>query len=589
MIYLKPVEISTLLLQETKIMKNEKKSNQNLFLENGNYNIKNLGTVHTPISIVRHILGLIEYSPEQFEEKYIIDLASGTGSFIYEIVTLLHKHLIDLGYNQSDYNDAKEMIEKISKHVYSFDINTISTLITLKRYLSVIIDEIELIREYEPNYLPHLNVYKENSLLEAFNLNLKFDYIVSNPPYVRYNEIDNQLKKAYKGLYETSRGKYDLYSLFFELGIKLLKNNGKLGYITPNRYFSTNYAQPLRSLILSKTKILKLVDLEETKPFYNVNAYPVITILSRELLDSNEKNNFYYTKIEEISNTLKEEFNPIKIQKILVEQRELTSDYWKFTPDSISSLKREIDNKLPKISHLPITIKAGIATGCDEIFILSGDYLDIEDELLIPIIRGRDISKGFINWKRTYLLNPYLKEGTPININEYPLAKKYMGVNKEKLIRRYHVKKGKKWYETHDSINLKKRLRKRIVGPDIADTCRFAIENGDYLCHNSCYSFYYDGDLFVLGAIMNSKFFEFILKSSLPKIGSGYWRQMKKNLKSLPIIDPETFLSTEKNQIRNLYENGKWDEIDEIIFNKIGLNQNEINIIHNFLNDLTFD
>lgn len=581
--FLKPVEVSTLLLQEAKRIRDKNKIDQNLFLESGKYNIKNLGTVHTPISIVRYVLDSIEYSQEQFEDKFIIDLASGTGSFIFEIVSILREHLIDLGYDQFDYHDAKRIIEKIAKHVYSFDINTLSVLITLKRYLSVILDEIELIREYEPNYLPSLNVYKANSLLSAYNLDLEFDYVVSNPPYVRYNEIDNQLKKAYKGLYETSRGKYDLYSLFFELGIKLLKNDGKLGYITPNRYFSTYYAKPLRSLILSKTKLIKLVDLEETRPFYNVNAYPVITILSREKLNSDKKNRFFYVKVKDGFDNTKTEFNPINIIEILVEQTELDSEYWNFVPDSISSLKRKIDNKLPKISQLPITIKAGVATGCDEIFILSGDYLDIEDELLVPIIRGRDISKGSINWRRTYLLNPYLEKGRPINIYEYPLAKKYMELYKDKLMRRYHVKKGKKWYETHDAVNLKKQLRKRIVGPDIANSCRFSIENGNYLCHNSCYSFFYDGDLYLLVAILNSKFFEFVLKSSLPKIGSGYWRQMKKNLINLPIIDPETFESTEKSRIKYLLENSKWNEIDKIIFNKIELTQEEISQIHNFI------
>ncbi|AKB29531.1 hypothetical protein MSSIT_2812 [Methanosarcina siciliae T4/M] len=579
----KPVEISPMLIDEARMLKESNKANQNFFMDNGKYNIKNLGTVHTPRSLVRYILNSVGYSPEKFESERIIDLASGTGSFTFEIASILHNHLISLGYDSSDYEDAKKIIEIMSNHIYAFDINSISILITLKRYLSIILDEIELIRQYDPNYLPQLNVYEENSLLSAYNLNLKFDYVVSNPPYVRYNEIDNNVKKAYKRLYETSSGKFDLYSLFFELGIQLLKNKGKLGYITPNSYFSTLYAKPLRSLILSKTKILKLFDLEEARPFSNVNVYPVITVLSKERVSFAQENIFPYIKVNEVFNDINAEYKPTNFREISVAQAGLGSNGWNFLPDSISSLRKNLSSTLPPISSLPIEIKAGVATGCDDIFVLKGDFLDIEDELLIPLIRGKDIDRYSINWERTYLLNPYMENGVPIDLEEYPLAKKYLIINRERLSRRYHVKKGKKWYETHDRVNLKRDRKRRIVGPDIAYSCRFAVEEGTYLCHNSCYSFFYSGDLDIFVAVLNSKFFEFVLKSSLPKIGAGYWRQMKKNLINLPILNPETFDLNERKRIKHLIEKSEWEEIDEVIFNKIGLQEDEVNIIYDFL------
>lgn len=579
----KPMEISSILIDEAKILKESNRENQNFFADNGTYNIKSLGTVHTPPNLVKFILNSVGYSPENFENERIIDLASGTGSFTFEIASVLHNYLTSLGYNKSDYEDAKKIVEIISKHVYAFDINSLSALITLKRYLSVILDEVELIREYDPNYLPQLNVYEENSLLSAYNLNIKFDYVVSNPPYVRYNEIDNDVKKTYKKLYKTALGKFDLYSLFFDLGIQLLKNKGMLGYITPNSYFSTLYAKPLRSLILSKTKIIKLIDLEEVKPFPNVSVYPVITILSKEKINSVQDYVFPYIRETKPFNDLNGEYEPTNVKENKVIQISLNTDCWSFLPNSISSLRKNLSNILPPISKLPIEIKAGIATGCDEVFVLKGDSLAIEDELLVPLVRGKDVGKYSINWGRIYLLNPYMENGTPIEIEEYPLAKKYMETNRERLSRRYHVKKGKKWYETHDSINLRKHLQQRIIGPDIAESCRFAIEEGTYLCHNSCYSFFYDGDIEVLLSILNSSFFEFILKSSLPKIRAGYWRQMKKNLINLPILNPETFELDENKRIKSLIEKREWQEIDELIFDKIGLRKEEINKVYNFI------
>lgn len=110
-----------------------------------------------------------------------------------------------------------------------------------------------------------------------------FDVVIGNPPYV--NAIE--LKKSYsdeeynylKKNYSTAKGTVDLYVYFFEKGLNLLKPNGVLAYITPNRYLSASYGTTLRQHIISNYSFYQLIDYSDKKVFEDASTYPVITMI----------------------------------------------------------------------------------------------------------------------------------------------------------------------------------------------------------------------------------------------------------------------------------------------------------------------
>ena len=116
-----------------------------------------------------------------------------------------------------------------------------------------------------------------------------FDVVIGNPPYVNAIEI----KKSYtpeafnfiKKNYQTAKGTVDLYIYFFERGLSLLKKNGVLAYITPNRYLSASYGAALRNFILDNYSFYQLIDYSDKRVFEDASTYPVITMLQ------NSKNN----------------------------------------------------------------------------------------------------------------------------------------------------------------------------------------------------------------------------------------------------------------------------------------------------------
>ncbi len=125
------------------------------------------------------------------------------------------------------------------------------------------------------------NIKCGNSLIDnpeiagekAFNWNLEFssvfenggfDVIIGNPPYVlcQPSNTSEEILKYYKQ-FKVACYKIDLFHLFFEKSIDLLKNNGNLGFITPNTYLTNKYIEPLRNFILTNSTIQCLVSYQD--------------------------------------------------------------------------------------------------------------------------------------------------------------------------------------------------------------------------------------------------------------------------------------------------------------------------------------
>ena len=69
-----------------------------------------------------------------------------------------------------------------------------------------------------------------------------FDIVIGNPPYVRM-ELIKPLKPYLETRYEVVADRADLYAYFFELGVRLLKPGGRLGYISSSTFFRTAQAR----------------------------------------------------------------------------------------------------------------------------------------------------------------------------------------------------------------------------------------------------------------------------------------------------------------------------------------------------------
>jgi type I restriction-modification system DNA methylase subunit len=112
-----------------------------------------------------------------------------------------------------------------------------------------------------------------------------FDVVVGNPPYVSAMDLkkvsSSEEHSFLKQHYVTAVGSVDLYIYFFEKGVLLLKNEGYLSFISPNRYLSASYGKTLREWFINNFTIVSLVDYSNTKVFSDASTYPVITFVKK--------------------------------------------------------------------------------------------------------------------------------------------------------------------------------------------------------------------------------------------------------------------------------------------------------------------
>lgn len=114
-----------------------------------------------------------------------------------------------------------------------------------------------------------------------------FDIVIGNPPYVVVSGTD-PLKDYYDTNYVTARGgKKNLFRLFFERGILLLKQKGCLSFITPNTFLSGKAGAALRNFFFNQVTLLQLLEYSERdRVFENVTQAVVVSVMTREVATS---------------------------------------------------------------------------------------------------------------------------------------------------------------------------------------------------------------------------------------------------------------------------------------------------------------
>jgi len=105
-----------------------------------------------------------------------------------------------------------------------------------------------------------------------------FDVIIGNPPYVIV--FDNLIKEYLEDNYSVFKRNNDLYSAFYEKSIKIMNENGMLGFITPNSFVKGDYFTKLRELFV-QYQINSIVDFTNFLVFEDANVFSAIIVLTK--------------------------------------------------------------------------------------------------------------------------------------------------------------------------------------------------------------------------------------------------------------------------------------------------------------------
>src|SRR5439155_689137 len=97
----------------------------------------------------------------------------------------------------------------------------------------------------------------------------------------------------------TARGNFDLYVLFIEQAIELLKPGGRCGLIVPGKWATLDYALACRELLLTQTTLEHVVDLSQARAFAAANVFPHVLVFRKEIAaQTHEIQSRYYPGIQ---------------------------------------------------------------------------------------------------------------------------------------------------------------------------------------------------------------------------------------------------------------------------------------------------
>ncbi|WP_339033590.1 HsdM family class I SAM-dependent methyltransferase [Spiroplasma endosymbiont of Cantharis rufa] len=379
---------------------------------------KKTGEVYTPKETVKKILDLALYFNENILKKYVIDNSCGEGAFLLEIVERYIDSARKIGLNNLS------ICKDLGKYIHGIEINR-------KSYLKVIENLNNLLLQKGIKNKVEWNIINENTL-DVTQFNNKMDFVIGNPPYVRIHDLDFN----YKSFEFSKKGMTDLYIIFFELGLKMLNKKGKLAYITPNSFLSSESGLQLRLKLLENNLIEKVLNLRNDNPFKGITTYPIITILNKNKISAdvevyNSNYDFEY-KIEKFNYWIHSKFFFEKSYEL------------EFIKQILDCKNLEFD----------IHVRNGLATNADKLF-YNPSY---KGKFMIDAIKA---SRG----AKTKLFYPYDKKGNLIelekiekyNLNMFKVLKK----NKSSLINR-SLEDESKWYGFARSQGIKDVFRDKL-------------------------------------------------------------------------------------------------------------------------------
>lgn len=189
---------------------------------------------------VKKMLDLADYRENLFGKK-ILEYSFGNGNIIKEVV----KRYIDDAFKKKI---TKEEISKgLSADIYGIEIDS-------ELYQKCVEDLNCLIGK---NGIPSVNwsLFCLDTL--KWETEIRFDFVIGNPPYISYRNIDSKNRDYIKRHFSCCRkGKFDYCYAFLEKGIKLLSESGKIVQLVPSNIYKNVFANELRKMLVGGIEII---------------------------------------------------------------------------------------------------------------------------------------------------------------------------------------------------------------------------------------------------------------------------------------------------------------------------------------------
>jgi len=505
-----------------------------------------------------------EHWQDELTTIRLLDPACGSGAFLIEAFDQLHTkyqqsndRLLELRGHRSLFDLDKRILEN---NLYGVDLN--EEAIEICR-LSLWIKTAE--RGKALTSLDH-SIRVGNSVVndpsvhpkalgwkEAFPEVFKqggFDVVVGNPPYIRQEWLA-PFKVYWQSCFETFDGVADIFTYFFERGIQLLREGGRLAFITSGSWVRGNFGTPLRKYLATEMCVESIIDFGEFQPFEDAELIrPTIAVL-KKCHDRGDMKLFKWL----VAGRPPENLSEVIADAPTMKTDHLGQNAWDLESDSVLSLRSKLlagGQSLKK--YTGGRILRGVLTGLTDVFVLDEarkSLLIAEDprseELIRPFVQGTHIRPWHTEHSGDYLLaikssanyrwpwSDHGKDAEEIFRKSYPAVHAYLDRHRDRAVKRQD--KGRHWWELRACSYWDVFEDRKILWPDISKLPRFNLDHQNLYCGNTVYTVPMN-DPYLLGILSSWSTWFFISKTAQPlRLRGNRWqyRLFSQFMENIPV------------------------------------------------------
>ena len=337
------------------------------------------------------------------------------------------------------------------------------------------------------------------------------------------------IKPYLEDRYVVAADRADLYAYFFELGVQVLKEGGRLGYISSSTFFRTGSGENLRKFLGDSVAIEAVVDFGDLQIFEGVTTYPAIVTLRKGAAADGGRLSFM--KTEALPKDLEVEF---AASARAMPRARLGAGSWQLEDDALARLREKIVRGRKTLGEVYGAPMRGIVTGLNEAFVIDAatrNRLVKQDrrsaELLVPFLRGENVKRWRAEPEGLFLIN------TPkgkVDIDAYPAIRGWLLPFRPELEDRATRQD---WFELQQAqvAYHPLLLAPKLVWAHFQDEPSFTIDRSASFLNNKCFFVPID-DSYLL-ALLNSRCGWFQLTSLARVKRGGYIEAEAQYLKAV--------------------------------------------------------
>jgi hypothetical protein len=405
-----------------------------------------------------------------------------------------------------------------------------------------------------------------------------FDIMIANPPYIQLQKHGDKTNDYEAAGYKSFARMGDIYCLFYEQGINMLRPGGILTYITSNKWMRADYGKPLRHLLAHEVRLLRLIDFGSVQVFKTATVDTNILIAQKDI-PAQQLKACRFTLDYTFGTPLDAHIASNEITIPTPDDESVWSVSDKDTFDITQAIKKagkplkdwkiiKKDAQGLEIEVNAIRMNYGIKTGYNKAFIIStddrknildkvatsGEPVERYKTLFRPILEGKHIKRFRAEWEGLWVIFiPWhfpLHEDEDINgasplaeksfENQYPVLYEYFMSHKTELENRNKSETGIRyeWYALQRcaASYYPDFGKPKLIWGNLNVNATFTVDfEGMYINAPANMLTSERDDIRYLGAVLNSRVTSFMMRQIAYSREHGYLEYKKVFVEQMPV------------------------------------------------------